>query len=172
MSPKPDALADRLGRRSEDLLLKVIESHNGCSVNLSDSDSESVADSRRRAPRVGLRGGRFRHYTLAEKLAARLRKIPGGCWEVSGHPSGPNGYIALSIGSPAYPPYVRILAHRFAWEQANGRPVPRGKVVMHTCDNPRCANPAHLRVGTQRENVHDAMRKGRRPSRRTLAVAS
>lgn len=38
-----------------------------------------------------------------------------------------------------------------------------GKVVMHTCDNPSCCNPRHLRVGTHQENEQDKDRKGRRP---------
>lgn len=36
-----------------------------------------------------------------------------------------------------------------------------GRVVRHTCDNPRCINPFHLIIGTQYDNVHDAMERGR-----------
>jgi hypothetical protein len=36
-------------------------------------------------------------------------------------------------------------------------------VVQHSCDNPACVNPHHLRVGTQHDNVHDSMSKGRKP---------
>ena len=35
----------------------------------------------------------------------------------------------------------------------------KGKVVMHTCDNPRCINPAHLALGTYRENMKDMSQK-------------
>lgn len=34
-------------------------------------------------------------------------------------------------------------------------------VVMHTCDNPRCINPAHLVPGTHAENNKDRAKKGR-----------
>lgn len=53
-----------------------------------------------------------------------------------------------------------VLAHRLSFELHNG-PVPDDQVVMHTCDNPACVNPAHLRVGTQIENICDRDAKGR-----------
>lgn len=40
-------------------------------------------------------------------------------------------------------------------------PIPRGMVVLHTCDNRLCVNLAHLRLGTQLENVQDMFAKGR-----------
>lgn len=51
-------------------------------------------------------------------------------------------------------------AHRVMYEICHG-PIPDGHVVMHTCDNPPCVNPAHLRVGTHRSNCDDKMTKGR-----------
>lgn len=36
-----------------------------------------------------------------------------------------------------------------------------GDVVMHTCDNRRCCNPAHLRIGSHADNAADKVAKGR-----------
>jgi hypothetical protein len=51
-------------------------------------------------------------------------------------------------------------AHRVAAQLALG-PIPKGKVVCHTCDVDRCCNPRHLWYGTQKDNIHDMMAKGR-----------
>lgn len=88
-------------------------------------------------------------------MAARTIVGPS-CWEFQGCNVGPNGYrqIALEGGKREY-------AHRVAWQLATGRTIPAGLKVLHSCDNPRCVNPAHLSVGTQAENVRESIRKGR-----------
>jgi hypothetical protein len=53
-----------------------------------------------------------------------------------------------------------MLAHRAAWERANG-PIPHGLKVLHRCDNPPCVNPEHLFLGTQVDNIKDCFQKGR-----------
>ncbi|MFB9187253.1 HNH endonuclease signature motif containing protein [Dactylosporangium sucinum] len=54
-----------------------------------------------------------------------------------------------------------LLAHRVAWEVANGQPIPDGLQVLHSCDNPPCCNPAHLSIGTQAENMQQMVARGR-----------
>lgn len=51
-------------------------------------------------------------------------------------------------------------AHRFAYKQLVG-PIPDGMFVCHRCDVGSCVNPEHLFLGTQRDNIHDAINKGR-----------
>lgn len=40
---------------------------------------------------------------------------------------------------------------------------PEEKSVLHSCDNPSCVNPVHLRAGTQLENMQDRKIRHRQP---------
>lgn len=153
----PDTLR-RIGQPEPNTHGKDRVSDKKCSSNPVQGNSKSGGNSR--AARVGIRSGGGKRHTLAAKLAARTIHQPSGCWEVQGHALH-SGHVQLSVGSPWHPPYVRVRAHVFAWEQATGRKVPAGQVVMHACDNPRCVNPAHLSIGTQHDNILDSVRKGR-----------
>lgn len=51
-------------------------------------------------------------------------------------------------------------AHRIAWELTHG-PIPVDRQINHHCDNPICVRPDHLYLGTQLDNLKDAVRRGR-----------
>jgi hypothetical protein len=54
-----------------------------------------------------------------------------------------------------------VKAHRLAYERHSGAKLNPEIVIMHSCDNPPCVNPAHLKAGTIRENNLDRILKGR-----------
>ena len=76
------------------------------------------------------------------------------CMEAEGAPNS-SGYCS------AWYKGKRTGAHRAAWMEANDAEIPKGKVVMHSCDNPKCINPAHLSLGSQSDNLLDCAAKGR-----------
>lgn len=53
------------------------------------------------------------------------------------------------------------VAHRYAWLITNG-PIAQGLNVCHKCDTCSCVNPDHLFLGTQKQNMHDMIAKGRK----------
>lgn len=73
----------------------------------------------------------------------------GDCWLWTGYRS--NGYGK----------HARQYAHRLMWSVANQQPIPEGMEVLHSCDNRICVNPAHLRIGTQYDNMQDMVARKR-----------
>jgi hypothetical protein len=61
-----------------------------------------------------------------------------------------------------------IKAHRYAWALTHNveyKDMTRSMVIMHLCDNPSCFNPAHLSLGSHKDNIQDMLAKGRRGKR-------
>ncbi len=53
-----------------------------------------------------------------------------------------------------------LRAHRVSYEIHYGA-IPDGMLVRHSCDTPRCCNPAHLSLGTTQDNMDDKKARGR-----------
>jgi hypothetical protein len=53
-----------------------------------------------------------------------------------------------------------VATHRVSYEVFIG-PIPKDKILMHSCDNPACIEPTHLVIGTIQENNEDRSRKNR-----------
>lgn len=58
-----------------------------------------------------------------------------------------------------------MTAHRWMLARTLGRPLRWDdevqEMALHTCDNPPCVNPAHLYVGTAKDNFDDVRQRGR-----------
>lgn len=65
------------------------------------------------------------------------------------------GYGRIGIGGKNY------LAHRISAHLWLGMPLDSKLNSCHHCDVPRCCNPIHLFVGTHKDNMADAAKKGR-----------
>lgn len=95
--------------------------------------------------------------TLEERFWTKVDKsIESGCWEWLAFTNKKYGVLKGLGGRKG----KVLAAHRVSWEIHNGV-IPEGLCVLHRCDNPKCVNPDHLFLGTQKDNVDDMMNKGR-----------
>jgi hypothetical protein len=84
--------------------------------------------------------------TPAEMLSwcrENIRVNEEGCWMWAGAVMAQGGYPIVRWN------YKQHLVRRLTLE-LGGRQVPRRYVVYTTCNERRCVNPAHLRVGTRK----------------------
>lgn len=112
-------------------------------------------------PYEGCRGRQDRRPAIERFLEKVNKNTPGDCWEWQGYRL-PSGYGTFSVNG------TKRLVHRYSYEFHVG-PIPDGVEVCHSCDNPRCCNPAHLFLGTQEANMADMTKKGRRFTKLTEA---
>lgn len=96
---------------------------------------------------------------ISRFLAKVKQGSPAECWPWTANKTR-TGYGQFNAGRDSDGKQDTRYAHRIAYQYATGVD-PNGAVVMHSCDNPPCCNPAHLSLGTMADNVADAARKGR-----------
>ena len=59
------------------------------------------------------------------------------------------------LGGRSWYVHRQIIAEDLGWDAIEG------KVILHACDNPSCYERTHLSVGSQVDNMQDALTKGR-----------
>lgn len=78
------------------------------------------------------------------------------------------GYGQFKIGRYVDGSVRQAKTHRISWVLHNGVSLPDELsgggakcIILHSCDNPMCCNPAHLRLGSYADNAADRVSRNR-----------
>lgn len=90
--------------------------------------------------------------SIEDRIKNNTLKTPK-CFLWTGY-TDPGGYPLLYIDGK------KRLVTRYVWEQKYGQ-IPPTLVIRHRCNNPPCIRISHLRKGTQKDNMQDAVQSKR-----------
>ena len=120
----------------------------GRGKSCSQACSMAIARNARREREAAEFGERF--WTWVDKSGG-----PDACWPWMGKRHSEDGYGRYRFQKKYH------TAHRYALWSAVGD-APDGKpFALHSCDYQPCCNPAHLRWGSNQDNVDDKVARGR-----------
>lgn len=91
---------------------------------------------------------------LKARLLRKRKVLESGCWVYGDH----HGYAQIRVEGQKIG--VHIVA-AWVWNEVPPS-FSRVDITMHTCDNPPCFNPEHVKRATQWDNIQDSIAKGRR----------
>lgn len=97
--------------------------------------------------------------TEAQRFFRKVEITPGGCWLWTGS-KNPRGYGAFCLqAKPGMGENVsRVCAHRWVFQWWFGN-VETGIDVHHTCENPSCVNPLHLKAVPHKQHIQNHWRQ-------------
>lgn len=89
-----------------------------------------------------------------ERIQEKIRRTDGGCQIWTGAINS-GGYPVIKLNDKTE------LVTRVLYKLKHGSLPPDSKDMIHSCDNPKCVNPSHLKPGTTKQNMHEMFEKGR-----------
>lgn len=98
-----------------------------------------------------------RDSTVAQRLEALSDRSggPDACWPWTGTTYKHSGYGTMKVRG------VEHAAHIWSFMESGGVTTDEKPFVLHSCDNPPCINPRHLRAGSNQDNMDDKVERGR-----------
>lgn len=103
--------------------------------------------------------------TDEERFKRFIRVSRSGCWLWTGAVQGAGSYGFFWLDRKL------VGAHRASFRMFKDAKLSEYDIVEHVCDDRRCVNPEHLRLGTPRSNMEDRSAKGRLRRADTVGVA-
>lgn len=144
---------------------QIVKAHHGRTLT---RDRWAEARGEKELARVRTAAEKRAYRNSLDFIRDRVKVDENGCWiwQLSRYPYGYGHLSWRGKGSSDY-------AHRVCWEIVHG-PIPTDGprlCVCHRCDVPACCNPAHLFLGTHKDNIQDSIAKGRFTQRFQKAAA-
>jgi len=78
-------------------------------------------------------------------------------WKGQVRKNFPHGICSITICKNVW---KKLQAHRVAYMVWKGH-IPENTFVLHKCDNPRCIEPSHLHLGSQKDNMREMRERNR-----------